>query len=133
MKIFNKISLVIGGVGGFCVTMLGGYDILLSSLITFVVIDYVSGVLKAICNKNLNSEIGFKGIVRKVMIFLVVAMSVSLSNVIEIDVRSYIIMFFLANEGISILENASEFLPIPKQLMQILDNIKNGDFNDRAS
>ena len=132
MKIFNKITIIIGSVGGCIASYLGGYDLLLRSLITFIVIDYLSGLLKATYNKQLNSDVGFKGILKKVMILLVVAMSYSLSVVINMDFRNYIIMFFIANEGISILENAGEFLPIPKQLLDMLEKLKSGDFNDKV-
>ncbi len=132
MKIFNKLTIIVGTVGGCVASYLGGYDLLLRSLITFIVIDYLSGLLKATYNKQLNSDVGFKGILKKVMILLVVAMSYSLSVVINMDFRSYIIMFFIANEGISILENAGEFLPIPKQLIDLLEKLKSGDFNDKV-
>lgn len=121
-KVFNWISIVFAAVGGFLAAALGGWDKWLLALVAFVVIDYISGVLKAIFTKTLSSEIGFKGIFKKVMIFAVVAVAVILQRLIDnaLPLRDIVLCFYLANEGISLLENVAEFVPIPDKLRQIL-------------
>lgn len=121
-KVFNWISIIFAAVGGFFAAALGGWDKWLLALVAFVVIDYISGVLKAIFTKTLSSEIGFKGIFKKVMIFAVVAVAVILQQLIDnaLPLRDIVLCFYLANEGISLLENVAEFVPIPDKLRQIL-------------
>jgi toxin secretion/phage lysis holin len=129
-KIFNWFSIVGGIVGGFLCKYLGGYDVILNALIILVILDYVTGVLKGISTKTLSSEIGFKGLIRKIVIFIVVACAVVIQSVIgdSIPLREIVIIFFVCNEGISLLENASEFVPIPKKLKDTLIQLrdKNG-------
>ena len=106
-------------------------------LIAFVVIDYITGVFAAIYTKQLSSEVGFKGIAKKVMIFLLVA----IGNIIDIEIlktgailRTAVIFFYLSNEGISIIENAARLdLPIPARLADVLKQIKDGDEHDKTS
>ena len=106
------------------------------ALITFVVIDYITGVMCAIVSKNLSSEIGFKGLFRKVLIFMLVG----IANVIDMQIigagsalRVAVIFFYLSNEGISILENAAFLgVPIPDELKKVLKQIKNHDKNKRG-
>lgn len=124
MKLFNSVSLIIGAVGGFLINALGGYDLLLDALIWSVALDWVTAILGAIYNKTLSSRRGFKGIVKTVMIFCCVALSVKVSGVIGKDVRPYVILFFFANNGISILENATKFLNIPLKLKDILIQLR---------
>lgn len=121
-KVFNWISIVFAAVGGFLAAALGGWDKWLLALVAFVVIDYISGVLKAIFTKTLSSEIGFKGIFKKVLIFAVIAVAVILQNLIDnaLPLRDIVLCFYLANEGISMLENLAEFVPIPGKLKDIL-------------
>lgn len=125
-KMFNGISIVGGLVGGFLCQWLGGYDVILKALVALVVLDYVTGVFKAIVNKNLSSAIGFKGLIRKIVIFIVVATAVTIQSVVgdSIPLREITIIFFLCNEGISLLENASEFVPIPEKLKEILIQLR---------
>ena len=111
------IGIVIG-------EFLGSFDDLLYALIAFVVADYITGVLKAIAEKNLSSAIGFKGICKKVCIFTLVGVA----NVLDVHIigsgcilRSAVIFFYISNEGISIIENATKIgLPIPQQLQNTL-------------
>ena len=115
----------------------GGFDGFLYALIAFVVIDYFTGVMAAIYTKQLSSEVGFKGIARKVAIFLLVG----IGNVIDIEIlktgailRNAVIFFYLSNEGISIIENSAKLeLPIPKKLVEVLKQIKDGDDDDKNS
>lgn len=117
-----KIFLVASG--GILGWMFGGFDALVYALIAFVIIDYITGVLVAIRTKNISSEIGFKGISKKIVIFLVIAVGSIIDKCVITTgstLRTMLIMFYLANEGISIIENASNVgLPIPTKLKNIL-------------
>ncbi len=128
-KVFNWFSIVGGLVGGFLCDVLGGYDVILRALIALVILDYITGVLKAIVTKTLSSAVGFKGLVRKIVIFIVVATAVVVQGVIgdSIPLREIVIIFFVCNEGISLLENASEFVPIPQKLKDTLIQLRDKD------
>ena len=129
----NQISFA--AIGGFIGWFLGGCDGLLYALIAFIVIDYITGVMCAIVNHDLSSEIGFKGISRKVLIFLLVG----IANIVDVDVigtgsvlRAAVCFFYISNEGLSILENAAILgLPIPEQLKKVLKQIKNRGGDDK--
>lgn len=125
-KIFNLSAITGGIVGGFLCKMFGGYDILLKALIAFIVLDYITGVLKAIYTKTVSSETGFKGLIRKFLILIVVVVAVTIEGVLgdAIPIREITITFFLCNEGISLLENASEFIPIPEKLKSIFIQLR---------
>ena len=128
MKDFwNVIQLVFTAVGGWLGYFLGGCDGLLYALIAFVVIDYITGVMCAIAEKKLSSEVGFKGICRKVLIFLLVG----IGNIIDVAVlgapgilRTAVIFFYLSNEGVSLLENAAHLgLPVPEAIKTVLEQL----------
>ena len=128
MKDFwNVIQLVFTAVGGWLGYFLGGCDGLLYALIAFVVIDYITGVMCAIAEKKLSSEVGFKGICRKVLIFLLVG----IGNIIDVQVmgapgilRTAVIFFYLSNEGVSLLENAAHLgLPVPDAIKTVLEQL----------
>ena len=125
-KMFNGVSIVGGIVGGFLCQWLGGWDVIIKALIALVILDYVTGVLKAIYTKTLSSAIGFKGLIRKIVIFIVIATAVIIQTVVgdAIPLREVTIIFFLCNEGISLLENASEFVPIPDKLKDTLIQLR---------
>jgi toxin secretion/phage lysis holin len=129
MKEFNYVSVVIGFIGGFFVQYLGGFDKFLYGLLCLMVIDYISGLIKAAYNQKLSSQIGFKGILKKIMVLVVVAASVVVQNTIggSNPIREITIVFYMCNEGISILENAGEFLPIPKRLKDIFIQLRNNE------
>ena len=118
------IRLYAAAIGIVIGEFLGSFDDLLYALIAFVVADYITGVLKAIAEKNLSSAIGFKGICKKVCIFTLVGVT----NVLDVHIigsgcilRSAVIFFYISNEGISIIENATKIgLPIPQQLQNTL-------------
>ena len=125
MKVFwNTIQIIFMGVGGWLGYFLGGCDGLLYALVVFVVVDYITGVMCAINNKTLSSAVGFKGICRKVLIFLLVG----IANVLDVQVigtgsvlRTAVIFFYISNEGISLLENAGHLgLPIPEKIKVVL-------------
>ena len=102
---------------------LGGLDVMLITLFVFMVTDYLTGVMKAIVNKKLSSEIGFKGIFKKVCIIFLIGVAVRLDIVLNLgeSLRYLVIGFYIANEGISILENVGELgLPFPQKLKDML-------------
>lgn len=120
-KIFNTISVIGGTVGGIAVSFFGGMDKIMWALLILIVLDYITGLLKALYNKNLSSEIGFKGIIRKILILIIVGVSVIIQNFGIPAIREIVIMFFAINEAISLLENASQMgLPIPDKLKDTL-------------
>ena len=124
----NIINFITGTFLTTVVYLLGGLDIALKTLLVMIVLDYITGICKAIHNKKINSLIGAKGIVKKVGYLIIVAMSVLLDQVVGDTgaIRSLVIYFFVANEGISILENwGSIGLPLPKKIFDVLDQIKN--------
>lgn len=107
--------------------LLGGMDIALKSLIIIMMIDYITGVASAIYNKKLSSKIGFKGIIKKFSYLCVVALSVVIDNLISQDgvIRTLVIYFFVANDGLSIIENMVEMdIKLPKKLVDSLEQIK---------
>ena len=126
-EFWNAIQLVFAAVGGWLGWFLGGCDGLLYALIAFVVADYVTGVMCAIVDKKLSSEVGFKGIFKKVLIFLLVGVA----NILDAQVigagcvlRSAVIFFYISNEGVSLLENAGHLgLPIPVKLKNVLEQL----------
>ena len=130
-EFWNTIQLIFAGVGGWLGYFLGGCDGLLYALIAFVVIDYITGVMCAISNHTLSSEVGFKGICRKVLIFLLVG----IANILDIHVigsgsalRTAVIFFYISNEGVSLLENGAHLgLPIPEKIKTVLEQL-----HDRA-
>lgn len=121
-KIFNWLSVIVGLIGGYLAKILGGYDMLLMTIVGLVILDYITGILKAIYNKKLSSAIGYKGIIKKIMIFVVIALACAMQQMLgdTIPLREVTITFFIANEGISLLENAAEIVPIPERLKTIL-------------
>lgn len=131
-KLFNVVSVFAGVTGGIVASLLGAFDKILWALLILMIIDYVSGIIKAVYTKTLSSEIGFKGLLKKITILIIVA----LANVVQvltdgnIAIREIVIMFYIANEGISILENAAVILPnMPEGLKNILLQLR-GDDND---
>ena len=130
-EFWNTIQLIFSAIGGWLGYFLGGCDGLLYALIAFVVIDYITGVMCAIINRKLSSAVGFKGIFRKVLIFLLVG----IANIIDVQVigtgavlRTAVIFFYISNEGVSLLENAGHLgLPIPEKIKTVLEQL-----HDRA-
>lgn len=129
-KFFQKLTAVLFAMGGF---MWGKADGLLYALVTFMALDYISGVISAYIRKEISSAVGFVGIVKKVFIMLLVAVAHILDTQVIGDgtvCRSAVIGFYISNEGISILENAVKIgLPLPKKLVDILAEMKNNDEN----
>lgn len=127
--IWNTIQLAFAAVGGFVGWFLGGCDGLLYTLLAFVVIDYITGVLCAVSDKKLSFAIGFKGICRKVLIFALVG----IGHILDTHVigsgsvmRTAIIFFYISNEGVSLIENAVHIgLPVPQKLKDVLEQLHN--------
>jgi len=134
-EIWNWIQLVLAAVGAFLGWFLGGLDGVLYALIAFVAMDYVTGVLCAIVDKKLSSEIGARGIFKKVLIFALVGVAHILDTQILGSagdtggvLRTAVIFFYLSNEGVSILENAGHIgLPIPEKLREVLKQLHGRD------
>ncbi|MFA7462604.1 MAG: phage holin family protein [Anaerovoracaceae bacterium] len=138
-EIWNWIQLAFAAIGAILGWFLGGLDGFLYALIAFVAIDYVTGVLCAIIDKKLSSEIGAKGIFKKVLIFVLVGVAHILDTQILGSVgdtggvlRTAVIFFYLSNEGVSILENAAHIgLPIPEKLKDVLKQLHGRDDEPR--
>ena len=130
-EFWNLIQIIFTAVGGWLGYFLGGCDGLLIALVVFAVTDYITGVMCAIADRKLSSEVGFKGICRKVIIFMLVG----IAHVLDINViatgsvlRTAVIFFYLSNEGVSLLENAAHLgLPVPEKLKDVLEQL-----HDRA-
>ena len=134
-EFWNTIQFIFTAVGGWLGWFLGGSDGLLYALVAFVVVDYVTGVMCAAADGKLSSGAGFRGIARKVLIFLLVG----IANILDVQVigsgsvlRTAIIFFYISNEGVSLLENATHLgLPVPEKLKDILaqlhDRVETGN------
>ena len=121
------IQFLFAGIGGWLGYFLGGCDGLLIALLLFVITDYITGVMCAIADKKLSSAVGFKGICRKVLIFLLVG----IANILDMQVigtgsvlRTAVIFVYISNEGVSLLENAGHLgLPIPVKIKSVLEQL----------
>ncbi len=126
-EFWNTIQLVFTVLGGWLGYFLGGCDGLLYALLAFVVIDYLTGVMCAINDHTLSSEVGFRGICRKVLIFLLVG----IANILDVSVigsgsvlRTAVIFFYISNEGLSLVENAAHLgLPVPEKIKAVLEQL----------
>ena len=130
MKEFWAIcKLIFTFLGGWLGYFLGGCDGLLYTLFVFVTVDYITGIMCAIADKKLSSEVGFHGIMRKVLIFLLVGIAQMVeTNVIQNGsvLRTAVIFFYLSNEGVSVLENSAHLgLPVPDKLKEVLEQLHN--------
>lgn len=130
-EFWNMIQMVFAAVGGWLGYYLGGCDGLLLALVAFAAADYLTGVMCAVSDRKLSSNVGFKGICRKVLIFLLVG----IANILDVHVigtgsvlRTAVIFFYISNEGVSLLENAAHLgLPVPEKMKDILAQL-----HDRA-
>lgn len=130
-EFWTSVQVVFTAIGGWLGWFLGGCDGLMYALIAFVVVDYITGIMCAIVDKRLSSAVGFKGICKKVLIFLLVGVA----NILDVNIigsgsvlRTAAIFFYLSNEGVSLLENASHLgLPVPNAIKEVLQQL-----HDRA-
>ena len=135
-EFWNTLQLAFTVVGGWLGYFLGGCDGLILALLLFVVTDYITGVMCAAIDKKLSSSVGFKGIFRKVLIFMLVG----IANIIDFHVlkqgsviRTAVIFFYLSNEGLSLIENAAHLgLPVPEKLKNVLEQLHNKDRKDNT-
>ena len=126
-EFWSMVQIVFAGIGGWLGYFLGGCDGLVLALLLFVVMDYITGIMCAVADKKLSSEVGVKGICWKVLIFMLVG----IANILDVQVigtgsvlRTAVIFFYLSNEGISLLENAAHLgLPIPEKLKLVLEQL----------
>ena len=133
--IWTKLQIAITGIGGWLGYVLGGMDGLLIALVVFITIDYITGIMCAVIDKKLSSEVGFKGIFKKVLILMLVG----IANVIDVHVvgtgsalRGATVCFYLSNEGLSILENTVHLgLPVPEKLKEVLSQLHNRDEKEK--
>jgi len=133
-EFWNAIQLAFAAIGGWLGWFLGGCDGLLFALLAFAVLDYITGVMCAVVDRKLSSEIGFKGLFKKVLIFALVGVG----HILDTQVigtgsvmRTAVIFFYLSNEGISLLENAAYLgLPIPEKLKAVLEQLHDRSEND---
>ncbi|WP_438940152.1 phage holin family protein [Gardnerella vaginalis] len=133
---WNSAQLAFTLVGGWLGYFLGGCDGLILALVLFVVADYITGVMCAVTDKKLSSSIGFKGIFRKVLIFMLVG----IANIIDFHVlkqgsviRTAVIFFYLSNEGLSLTENAAHLgLPVPEKLKNVLEQLHDKNRKDNT-
>lgn len=127
MKTISVIKTGLTAVITWIGWLVGGYDTMMVTLLLFMCADYISGILCGISNKELSSEVGFKGIAKKIMILLLVGATNLLGQATSIEGLRYIVIsFYLANEGISIIENASILgLPVPQKIKDVLEQLKN--------
>ncbi|EPM7463668.1 phage holin family protein [Enterococcus faecium] len=130
-KYLNTLSVMTGVIGGTIVGLLGGMDNILHVLIFLVGVDFLTGLAKAWKLKEVSSEVGFEGLLKKVLIFVVIAVTVEAQKIVgnSIPLREIVIMFYVANEGISFLENISVFLPLPDKLKEVFQQIRNDTEN----
>lgn len=125
-KYLNVAKMIFGLVGGVISGIIGGWDALTHAMVFLLIMDYLTGVGKSVINKQLSSAVGFIGLFKKVLIFVVIAVAVEMQKIIGngIPLREIVIMFYIANEGISLVENVSEFIPLPEKLKDIFVQIK---------
>ncbi|AYE35702.1 phage holin family protein [Clostridium septicum] len=133
-NLFKYFNLVVAALGTGFTWLFGTWDIALISLIAFMILDYVTGVLRAYVNKDVSSSVGLKGIARKAVIFIVLIVAVILDRLLNTGTwvfRTLICYFYIANEGISLLENCAGLgLPIPEKLKDALVQLKDGEKKD---
>ncbi|WP_331477690.1 phage holin family protein [Mediterraneibacter agrestimuris] len=128
-KVFNQFSIIVGVVGGFFTYWLGGWDVLLKTILFLMITDYITGVIKAVYKRKLSSEAGFRGLLKKIVMVIVIAVAYQIQELLggTVPLREIVIMFYIANEALSLLENAAEFIPIPDRLRDVLLQLREED------
>lgn len=133
-EIWSRMQAVLTAIGGAIGWFLGDADGFLYALIVFVAVDYLTGVMCAVKDKKLSSNVGFSGLFKKVLIFVLVGVAHILDTQVIGDggvLRTAVIFFYLSNEGVSILENAAHFgLPVPEKLKDVLEQLHNRSARD---
>lgn len=131
------IKIVLCEIGVALGYLFGEINGLFTALLILAILDYVSGIIKSIIKKNVSSEIGYKGIIKKIGMFVVVALANIVDKVVfnnSLFLRHGILILFISNEGISIIENlACIGVPIPKSIINALEQVKKSSKTDNAS
>lgn len=130
-NVLNYIKYGVAIVGTWLTWLFGTWDIAIGILVLFIVLDYITGVIKGYINKKLSSDIGLKGIARKAVIFIVLIVAVALDRLMNTGTwvfRTLVCYFYIANEGISLLENCAALgLKVPDKLKEALAQLKDGE------
>ena len=125
--LWTRIQIAVTAIGGWLGYFVGGLDSLLAALLVFSALDYLTGVLCAIADRTLSSAVGFRGICRKALIFMLVGVGHVLDTRVAgsgAAIRTAVICFYLSNEGVSLLENAARLgLPVPERLKEALKQL----------
>jgi toxin secretion/phage lysis holin len=126
-NMLHTIQIIFTAIGGYVGWLMGGFDGFMYALLAFIVIDYITGLMVAVLEKKLSSEVGFRGIFKKILIFIMVGIGNIIDTYLIKDgsaIRTAVIFFYLSNEGISILENTGKIgLPIPEKLKKALEQL----------
>ena len=136
-RYLNTITMLLSIFGGIVVRLLGGLDQLLDVFLFLIIVDFITGWIKAIATKELSSRIGMLGIAKKVTMLFVVAVAVRVEKVVgnNLPIREMVLIFYIANEGLSFFENIATFIPMPKKLKELFIQLKNNvdwlSFNNR--
>ena len=125
-NIISGIKITFALVGGWLTAVLGGWDTALQVLVLFVVMDYITGMIAAWYEKRLDSRVGFRGICKKVLLFVPIAICYALDQVLGQEIlRSLAIFFYIANEGLSVIENLGRAgVPVPAALGEALEQLR---------
>ncbi|TKO88594.1 phage holin family protein [Enterococcus faecalis] len=128
-RYLNTITMLLSIFGGIVVRLLGGLDQLLDVFLFLIIVDFITGWIKAIATKELSSRIGMLGIAKKVTMLFVVAVAVRVEKVVgnNLPIREMVLIFYIANEGLSFFENIATFITMPKKLKELFIQLKNKD------
>ncbi|MGM0004378.1 phage holin [Enterococcus sp. DIV2386] len=128
-RYLNTITMLLSIFGGIVVRLLGGLDQLLDVFLFLIIVDFITGWIKTIATKELSSRIGMLGIAKKVTMLFVVAVAVRVEKVVgnNLPIREMVLIFYIANEGLSFFENIATFIPMPKKLKELFIQLKNKD------
>ena len=128
-RYLTTITMLLSIFGGIVVRLLGGLDQLLDVFLFLIIVDFITGWIKAIATKELSSRIGMLGIAKKVTMLFVVAVAVRVEKVVgnNLPIREMVLIFYIANEGLSFFENIATFIPMPKKLKELFIQLKNKD------
>ena len=135
--VWAKIQMAVAAIGGWIGYFVGGVDGLMTALLIFMALDYITGLMCAIADKKLSSAVGFRGICKKVLILMLVGVA----NIMDVHVigtgsalRGAVVCFYLANEGLSLIENAAHIgLPVPQRLKDVLAQLHNREDKDNTT
>lgn len=129
IKVTTLIKILGGTICTALTALFGGLDAVLAALLIFITLDYITGIIAAIVEGKLSSKVGFLGLLKKIVILMIVVVAHTIGQALGIsEIRSLVIGFYIANEGLSILENAGRIgVPLPKKLMDVLEQLKNDE------